>query len=177
MLRALPLLLLVASCSEPTAERPAPVNEVSETPAAMPRPGNATQTESPKGEPAAEPAAEGRSAEDAAEVLRAYYALIEEGKFAEAWKLREPGAGAGPADAEAFARSFDPYAEYRATVGTPGPISGAAGSLYVDVPVQIYGRMKDGRPFSSTGTITLRRVNDVPGSTEEQRRWRIQGRD
>lgn len=39
--------------------------------------------------------------------------------------------------------------------------------------MQLYGRLKDGKEFSSRGTMILRRVNDVPGSTEEQRRWRI----
>ena len=37
----------------------------------------------------------------------------------------------------------------------------------------LYGRLKDGKEFNSRGTMTLRRVNDVPGSTEEQRRWHI----
>ena len=45
----------------------------------------------------------------------------------------------------------------------------------VEVPVQLYGRMKDGKPFGSAGTITLRRANDVPGATAAQRRWRIYG--
>ena len=43
----------------------------------------------------------------------------------------------------------------------------------VEVPVQVYGRLADGRPFNMLGPMTLRRVNDVPGSTAEQRRWHI----
>ena len=52
----------------------------------------------------------------------------------------------------------------------------AAGSLYVEVPVQTYGKLQDGTPFSSAGTVTMRRSNDVPGATAEQRRWRIHTR-
>ena len=52
-------------------------------------------------------------------------------------------------------------------------MEGAAGSSYVDIPFRLYGRLKDGKPFNQVGTVTLRRVNDVPGSTEEQRSWRI----
>jgi len=52
-------------------------------------------------------------------------------------------------------------------------MEGAAGSSYVEMPVRMYGKLRAGGPFSSLQTVTLRRVNDVPGSTEEQRRWHI----
>ncbi len=74
---------------------------------------------------------------------------------------------------QAFARSFDRYAQYDAQVGAPGEIEGAAGSLYVEVPVVVYGRLKSGEEVHMNGPVTLRRVNDVPGSTVEQRRWHI----
>jgi hypothetical protein len=51
-------------------------------------------------------------------------------------------------------------------------MEGAAGSSYIDVPLQLTGRMK-GEEVALAGTATLRRVNDVPGSTELQRRWHI----
>lgn len=111
------------------------------------------------------------SAQGAANVLQTYYALIEQGDYDAAYALRSPSAD-GPSAAE-FAASFERYAEYHAQIGAPSNIEGAAGSLYVEVPVQIYGRLKDGKPFSSAGTVTLRRSNDVPGSTAEQRRWHI----
>lgn len=110
------------------------------------------------------------SAQGAATVVETYYALLEAGKYDEARRLRW---NADELDPERFAAGFAPYSEYHATVGAPSEIQGAAGSLYVEVPVQIYGRRKDGKPFGQTGTVTLRRVNDVPGSTPEQRRWRI----
>lgn len=72
-----------------------------------------------------------------------------------------------------FAASFDKYSEYHANIGAPGRIEGAAGSLYVEVPVQVYGRLKNGAEFNMLGPMTLRRVNDVPGSTAEQRTWHI----
>ncbi len=69
-----------------------------------------------------------------------------------------------------FAASFDRFSEYHANIGAPSEPQGAAGSLYVEVPVQLYGRLKDGRPFSNAGTVTLRRSNNVPGGSTE---WRI----
>ncbi|WP_333606052.1 hypothetical protein [Novosphingobium sp.] len=52
-----------------------------------------------------------------------------------------------------------------------GDVEGAAGSLYYEAPVVI--DFADGRP-SRRGTFVLRRVNDVPGASEEQLNWRIE---
>jgi hypothetical protein len=38
----------------------------------------------------------------------------------------------------------------------------------------LYGRLKTGDEFHRSGKAVLRRVNDVPGSTAEQRKWRIE---
>jgi homogentisate 1,2-dioxygenase len=46
---------------------------------------------------------------------------------------------------------------------------GAAGSIYVTMPVLFYAGSK-----RSAANVILRRVNDVPGSTEAQRRWHIE---
>ena len=64
-----------------------------------------------------------------------------------------------------------------AQVGRPGRVEGAAGSLYVEVPVSLYGRYATGERYLKGGKVQLRRVNDVPGSTAEQRAWRISGFD
>jgi hypothetical protein len=118
----------------------------------------------------AEPAIDPKSAEGAAQVVQTYYALIEARRYGDAQKLRWNAEELDPLE---FAHGFAGVAEYHATIGKPSEIEGAAGSSYVEVPVQIYGRRKDGTPIGSTGTVTLRRVNDVPGSTAEQRLWRI----
>ena len=59
-------------------------------------------------------------------------------------------------------------------MGAPGEIEGAAGSLYVEVPVVIYGRLRQGAEVHEKGKAVLRRVNEVPGSTAAQRRWHIE---
>src|SRR3546814_20952164 len=73
-----------------------------------------------------------------------------------------------------FKESFSKYQEYHANIGAPGRIEGAVGSLYVEVPVQVYGRLNTGEEFNMLGSVQLRRVNDVPGSTPEQRKWHIE---
>ena len=109
-----------------------------------------------------------KSAEAAGQVVQSLGALIEQKKFGEAEKLWGDSKAAS-----AFTNRFDDYREIHAQVGKPGSMEGAAGSSYVTVPVSLYGATSSGAPFKCGGKATLRRVNDVPGSTVEQRRWHI----
>jgi membrane-bound inhibitor of C-type lysozyme len=113
------------------------------------------------------------SAQGAANVVQTYYAAVGEGDFAQAWGLWSDGGRASNMTQAQFAAQFDAYRSYRAQIGAPGDIEGAAGSLYVEVPVVVYGRLKNGAELHQSGKAVLRRVNDVPGSTAEQRTWRI----
>lgn len=88
-------------------------------------------------------------------MLQRYYDLIESGDTAAAYRLRESG-GRDPSEQQ-FAASFADYAEYRGAVGTASEPVTSGGWDYVEVSVQIIGRTKAGRPFSSAGTVTLRR--------------------
>lgn len=113
------------------------------------------------------------SAQGAGNLMQVYYALIAEGQYEKAWRLwTQSGEGSGMT-AAAFAASFGAYSSYNANIGKPGEIEGAAGSLFVTVPVQIYARRRSGEEVHQLGEATLRRVNDVPGSTAEQREWHI----
>jgi hypothetical protein len=104
-----------------------------------------------------------KSAEAAGQVVQHYGALIEQGRWAGAahyW---------GNASAAAsFGKQLQASTLTHLEIGKPGESEGAAGSIYLTMPVVFYNeRMR--RPAD----IVLRRVNDVPGSTEEQRRWHI----
>jgi hypothetical protein len=108
------------------------------------------------------------SAQGAADVVQRYFAYAESGRYAEAAKLTAQGA-----TAKALAAGLEAYDSYHGLVGAPGAVEGAAGSLHVEVPVQVYGRLKDGREVQQGGVAVLRRVNDVPGASAEQKLWRI----
>lgn len=115
------------------------------------------------------------SAQGAANVVQTYYALIEAGKYAQAWRLQD-GASEGQS-AESFAAGFAKYREVHANIGAPGAIDAGAGQRYVTVPVQLYGRLKDGgRPFNLRGSVILHRT-EVDGASPEQRKWRIRSVD
>jgi len=112
------------------------------------------------------------SAQGAANVVQIYYASIEGGKYAAARALWGSNGTDSKQSPAAFAAGFAKYKEYHANIGGPGEIEGAAGSRYVSVPVQVYARLKDGRPDYQTGEIVLRRT-EVDGATAEQRKWHI----
>lgn len=61
------------------------------------------------------------------------------------------------------------------TVAVPeGTLGGAAGSSYYVAPATITAKGADGRSVRYEGEIVLRRVNDVPGATADELRWRIE---
>jgi len=157
-----------------TGTAPGPVtNEAPLTPPAPGTPGGLDNDTSPVSERPFTP----DSAQGAAQVVQTYYALIEQGKYRQAFALWDDGGRASGMGAEAFAASFAKYSEYHANIGAPGDIDAGAGQRYVTVPVQVYGRLRDGnRAFNMRGTITLHRT-EVDGATAEQRLWRIRSAD
>ena len=115
-----------------------------------------------------------KSAEGAGQVVQLYGGLLEQRKFAEARKLwGDGGAASGLGEAQ-FVSAYEKYAAIHSEVGKPRDMEGAAGSSYITVPFRLYGTLKGGGAFNMVGPLTLRRVNDVPGSTEAQRRWHIE---
>lgn len=145
------------------------VPSAGQNPQAAPAPGSAEGLPDDR-TPLAEPkgSIDPKSAEAAGQVMQSLGALIEQKKFGEAEDLWEDSKAARD-----FTSRFDDYREIHAQVGKPGDMEGAAGSIYVTVPVSLYGTTPTGAPFKCGGEASLRRVNDVPGSTASQRRWHI----
>jgi len=162
-------MLLLAACqpSAPEAEngvQPSANEAVNEA-----APSNLTNA----AEPPTQTPTDDTSAAAAAKIVEQYAALLEQGRFADAHRL----SGDNQQSDTAFAATFDQFATIQASVGKPGDTEGAAGSIYVNVPLTLSGTLKRGGRYSMSGPVTLRRVNDVPGSTAEQRRWHIHASD
>lgn len=102
-------------------------------------------------------------------VVKEYASLAEQGKYAEAAKHWTNATAAAQ-----FATTLEDYPKVGLTAGKPGEQEGAAGSSFIDVPLTLDLTLRSGSPYAMNCKATLRRVNDVPGSTEEQRRWRIE---
>jgi hypothetical protein len=116
-----------------------------------------------------EPRQPSGNAQEASDVLKLYYDAIAAREYDKAWSLRWKGRGDDEASRKAFTDRMKRYAEYRANVGQAGAVVEAGGYSYVDVPVQIFGRTLEGGPFSTAGTVTLRRKG-AEG-------WKIYSRD
>jgi hypothetical protein len=164
------LLLPLAACqpSAPEAENVVQDN-VSNEAVTNAAPSNLTNA----AESTAETPTDKTSAAAAANIVEQYAALLEQRRFAEAHRL----SGDNQQSDTAFAATFDQFATIEASVGKPGDTEGAAGSIYVNVPLTLSGTLKGGGRYSVSGPVTLRRVNNVPGSTAEQRRWHISATD
>jgi hypothetical protein len=99
-------------------------------------------------------------------VLRFYAAALEQGQWdlaATAWH-----AGSGVTGAT-LKGSYDRGGPLHLDVGK-GEGDAGAGSQFYEAPITL--RFGAGKP--ETGTLTLRRVNDVPGATPDQLDWRIE---
>jgi hypothetical protein len=109
----------------------------------------------PDAENASAAQAEAEESADAAEALKAYYRHIETGDYEAAFAMRE--GDSSESERKRFVANFKAYERYRATVGQPSRPVEAGGWVYAEVPVMIYGSFRGGKPFGSSGSVTLRR--------------------
>ena len=108
------------------------------------------------------------SAQGAANVLQIFFALQGAMKSEEARQLWSDDMGHGPLSRGAFDAQFGRYSQYRGNVGAPGRLEDSGDSLYVQVPVQVYGKLKSGEQFSYLGEAKLRRLKRA-----QVQQWRI----
>ncbi|HEX4694946.1 hypothetical protein [Sphingomonas sp.] len=113
------------------------------------------------------------SPQGAAKVVQSYYAMIEGGKYSQAWLLWAGRGAASGMSVTAFEASFAKYRDYQAAVGAPGREDAGAGQRYVSVPVQVHARLKTGAPADLRGQVVLHRTADIDGATAEDKTWRI----
>lgn len=167
-------LLALAGCGR-NGTTEAPV--ANDAQPAVPAPGTGPNAKTPLAPASPEPSSlpepkrpiEPKSVQAAGQVVQHYGALIEQGRWTasrELWSSVEA--------AKAFERSFETYADVHIEIGDLGEPEGATGSIYVTEPVTFYGKKNDGGDYRRPAEVTLRRVNDVPGSTDVQRRWHIE---
>src|SRR5438270_14098170 len=156
--------LALAACNQTARQLPSsnaaePANAVSEAPPIV-SPATSPNARTPLAEPKGP--IDPKSVEAAGQVVQHYGALIEQNRFDEAAKLWGDARAAA-----AFAKALRPSTHLE--IGDLGETEGAAGSIYTTVPIVFYGDT-----FRRPADIILRRVNDVSGSTVEQRRWQIE---
>jgi hypothetical protein len=157
---------LLAGCGKPAEQQSAREQQPTHARASTP----ATNEQAPLTQNSLEEGPiDPKSVEAAGQIVQRYGALIEQGHWAEANAL-----WGDAATAARFEASMSQYPKLHLEIGNPGEPEGAAGSVYVTIPAIFYGDRKDGQPFRTSADVILRRVNDVPGSTDAQRRWHIE---
>lgn len=102
-------------------------------------------------------------------VVRRYYDAVSAHDYRRAYALWH-----GQRTYAAFVAGYRHTRSVRVRFVPPFDVEGAAGSSYADIPVKVDARLDDGRVQHFRGSYTLRRVNDIDGSTAAQRRWHIE---
>lgn len=159
-----------ADRASPTSSN-APVSDqvVADVPAAAPattapRQEAATQTDQASSDQAT-PAA-------ARQVVIDYYAAIDARDFTKAYALWDDKGAASGQSYEHFSGGYANTLSVKADVGESRDEEGAAGSRFIQVPVELKALQRDGSERAYRGRFTLRAVM-ADGASEEQRRWHL----
>ena len=169
---SLVLLLALAACQAAPPDAPAPDAPAPEAAAPEAAAPEAAAPEAAAPEAAAARPVDPESPEAAADVVRRYYDALDAGDYEAAFALWGEGGPPGQSY-DAFVQGFAETAHVAAEVGAPSEAEGAAGSVYVTVPVTVRAALQSGRRQLFTGTYTVRRVHGVPGASAAQRRWHL----
>lgn len=109
----------------------------------------------------------------AVQVISNYYSAIARRDYKQAYSAWEANGVASKQSFKQFEEGFANTASVSVEIGHPGRLEGAAGSIYIEIPVNIAAIATNGTPQRFRGSYVLRRVNNVPGSILEQRQWHL----
>lgn len=112
--------------------------------------------------------------QEAAQVIRDYYSALNRQDYAAAYSTWEGNGASSQQSFEQFRQGFANTTSTSVEVGQPGRLDSAAGSSYIEIPVTVTAVTHNGTHQQFQGSYVLRRVNGIPGSTSEQRRWHFQ---
>ncbi|NNJ13725.1 hypothetical protein EKD04_025705 [Chloroflexales bacterium ZM16-3] len=107
---------------------------------------------------------------DGLSLVQAYYQAINDQNYPRAYTLWAQNGAASEQSYAAFAQGFAQTVQVDLTAGSI-QTSGAAGSIYAQLPVVIFAHQRDGSTQPYCGTYTLRRTNVPPFDSFG---WRIQ---
>lgn len=159
----------VPAVTEPTpATPPAPADTPSQTEEALAEPPPMETTDA-----APAPDASPEAAEDA---VRRYYAAINAKDYATAYALWGNNGAASRQTYEVFAHGYAKTTGVQAQVGKAFGAEGAAGSRYIQVPIDLAATQADGSSRHYRGNFTLRAVM-ADGATPQQRQWHLDSAD
>lgn len=169
------VLLLVLGCAgEPEANATAEAPGTADRATAVRHETAMARSEGDTVRPAGGPEIGSRAA--AVTVLRDYYDALSEHDYARAYGHWADGGAASGQSFDAFRRGYAQTASVEVEIGEPGRIDPAAGSRYVQIPVEIRATTTGGAAQCFRGSYTLVRAV-ATGATAEQRHWHIYSAD
>lgn len=118
------------------------------------------------------PESDAPSAAEARQVVVDYYAAINARNYRKAYALWSDNGEASGQSFEHFSGGYANTESVDAAVGEATDEEGAAGSRYINVPVELQSKQYNGTTRSYKGRFTLRAVV-ADGATEAQRRWHL----
>jgi hypothetical protein len=107
----------------------------------------------------------------AEEVVRAYYAAINDRDYQRAYDAWGDDGPPGRPTVRAFAAGFAATDSVHVILGAPGRIEGAAGSRYIEIPVRIRAFEHGVGPRDYVGSYTARR--SVVSESDTAQRWHL----
>jgi hypothetical protein len=157
---AILLLAGIVACTPPTSQQPSVSQSVATAPLA--------QASSPSRYSSPDA---GQQA--AIQVVRNYYDAINHQDYRRAYEDWANHGAASNQSFDQFKQGFADTASVSVEIGEPGRVEGAAGSLYIEVPVTITATTVSGSTQRFKGSYNLRRVNNIPGATLNDRTWHL----
>lgn len=121
---------------------------------------------------AAAPAPEDGPAQARA-LIQNYYAAIDRGDFRAAYAAWDNDGRASGKSFAAFRAGFAATARSRVVAGVPRNEDAGMSQRWIEVPVDVYATLKNGRPQHFRGKYTLHRVAPGVGAAASQTHWRI----
>ncbi|SEL77349.1 hypothetical protein SAMN05428989_2480 [Pseudoxanthomonas sp. GM95] len=154
------------SPAAPTQAPPAPADALEVPPAMSSAPEHSAEAHD-------DTAATPEAAED---TVRRYYAAVDAKDYATAYALWGHNGQASRQTFEGFVNGYAKTTSAQATVGKAFNAEGAAGSRYIQVPVDLASTRSDGSTRHYRGNFTLKAVM-ADGATPEQRQWHLDSAD
>ena len=113
------------------------------------------------------------SPEAASGVIQTYYAAIDRGNFRGAYRLWDGDGRASGKSYANFRAGFSATAHTRVVTGTPRNGDAGMSQRWIDVPVDVWATLKNGKRQHFVGYYRLHRVVEGVSANPADSRWHI----
>ncbi|WP_137861962.1 MULTISPECIES: hypothetical protein [unclassified Sphingomonas] len=105
--------------------------------------------------------------------VESYYAAIERGDFHAAYAAWDEGGKASGKSFAGFRQGFAATAHSRVVTGAPRNADAGMSQRWIEVPVDVYATLKNGRRQHFRGSYTLHRVVEGVSDNPADSRWHL----